>query len=74
MIRNNRVSYDEALRVIHFFVNLISPTSKEQDAFSMLRLLMEENGESPKAIIQSMLNCALDGLSKDNWPKEDNIK
>lgn len=69
-----KVDYDEALRVTHQLVNLLSPTSKEQKAFGALRVKLGKEGESPKNIIKAMLSWTVSGLSFSDWPEEKSIK
>lgn len=68
-MRNYQPFISEAIRDLMAAAMHISPTGKEQEAFTKLHNLMYAAGCSSREIFLALLGAIQDGVCFGNWPK-----
>ena len=67
------VNYTEALRQVLALAMTVSPTGREQNAFSQMYSDMLLDGMKHRDILLHMLRAIQDGVEKNNWPKYNTV-
>jgi hypothetical protein len=65
--------FNQATRDLLAVAMRVSPTGKEQEAFTKLHNLMSDNGLTPREIFLGLLGAIQDGVRFGNWVNPQHI-